>query len=324
MSKDTEKEDLVIRYFFGELDEDEEDRIEQSFLTDNQFFEQMRSIEQALIDDYAKGRLSDLERKKIEAFLQSSRRLGREINSTKNFINALSKTKTINDSKANADLTERLPLWKSFLALLGVRDSNNKFSFVLPLIVLAFGLGLIFWNIALNYKLSKIEAMQVELGKQNRDLQEELNLQSNSSKSLSRQIEEVEKRSEQIEQEFIARQESGASPIQRNIVSLALTLQSFNRDTGQLKEVRIDTGTKWLQITINISGGVSEAYSAVINTFEDRFVWGKDSLKPAPRNPDRVVLIVPAGLLADGDYALTLKDDTSVLGDYYFRVKKHR
>jgi hypothetical protein len=325
VSKESEKEDLVIRYFFGELDEDEEDRIEQAFLTDDQFFEQMLSIEHALIDDYVRGLLSEPEGKKVEAFLRSSRRKQREADSVNSFVNDLSKTRTINPNETSTVSTERSSLWKSFLALLGLRDSDKRFSFVLPLLVFAFGIGLISWNIILNKNLAQIESMQHKLEKQNRDLQQELDSQNDSSKNLSQQIEEVNRRSDQIEQEFAAMRESGADTTPRNIVTLALTLQAFNRSTGQLKVVRIDSNTKWLQIIIDTGGDDYRAYSAVIKSFEDRVVWSKDVLRPAPHNPSRLMLMITARSFANGDYALTLRgqrdNNRLVLGDYYFRVK---
>lgn len=326
MSKETEKEDLVIQYFFGELDEDAESRIEQDFLTDNQFFEQMLSIEHALINDYTRGRLAEPERKKTEAFLQSSRRLEDEVDSVNSFVADLSKTRIINTNEATTISTEHPSLRQSFFAWLGLQVSSKRFSFALPLLVFVFGVGLVFWNIKLNHKLDQVEAMQVELEKQNRDLQQKLVSQSDNSNNLSQQVEDVNRRSNQIEKEFASIREANAGTTSSKTVPLALTLQAFTRSNGQFKVVRFSPGTKWLQVTIDTSGDDSKTYSAIIKTFEDRFVWGKDVPRPAPHNPSRVRLMVPARLLASGDYALTLKgqreNNLLVIGDYYFRVKK--
>ncbi|PYS70334.1 MAG: hypothetical protein DMF69_13855 [Acidobacteria bacterium] len=53
-----ESEQMMTRYLLGELSESEQSVLEKEYFTDPQFFDQMLKIENELVDDYVRGRLS--------------------------------------------------------------------------------------------------------------------------------------------------------------------------------------------------------------------------------------------------------------------------
>jgi hypothetical protein len=81
----------MVRYLFGELSEEKHTKVEKRFLTDNRYFERLCSVEDALIDDYVQGTLSDKACKKIEGFLFCSPCLALEIDFVRGLIRCLSK-----------------------------------------------------------------------------------------------------------------------------------------------------------------------------------------------------------------------------------------
>ncbi|HEY8459475.1 MAG TPA: hypothetical protein VIM99_03795 [Blastocatellia bacterium] len=56
----------IIRYLLNELSEDDQARFEEAYFSDGRLFEQVRALEEELIDDYVKGDLSGDERRRFE------------------------------------------------------------------------------------------------------------------------------------------------------------------------------------------------------------------------------------------------------------------
>lgn len=325
MTKRTENEDLITRYFFGELNEEEKSRIELQVLTDNLFFEEMLSIEEALIDDYVRGQLSKQERKKVEEFLQSSHRHEREINLVERLNGDLAKTRSTDDKEISTTQIERPSKRRPFLILPNVQDSGKQFSLALVALLMIV-LGLAVWNIILQRKLSRIEERHAELEKMNQELGQRFDSQVGNNKQLVEQIEKLQRENAQIEQDVTAIKESRPAIPANDTVTLTLAMQSFTRDGGELRTIRISPRTNWLQIRINTGEVDLKSYSARIETFEGNTVWSKDDMKAARTNPDRIIITLPARLFRNEDYTFTLKgqreDGSTVdIGYFPFRIK---
>lgn len=66
MSRNLSDEQLIRKFFLGDLPESEEDRIQERAFTDPDFYEALLMIEGELVDGYALGLISAKERKKLE------------------------------------------------------------------------------------------------------------------------------------------------------------------------------------------------------------------------------------------------------------------
>ncbi|MFL6212792.1 MAG: hypothetical protein ACJ74J_02750 [Blastocatellia bacterium] len=326
MDKQSEKENLIARYFSGELSEEEASRIEQQFLTDSQFFELMLSIENALIDDYVRGKLAEPERRKVEAFLQSSNRLARETEAVKQLIDDLAKTKTRAPSNAPAPPQGRPSRWQSLLAMIGIRDSGKRFSFALLWLPTLLASGLLIWNLILQHDLSQIKLKQVGLEENNRELARRLDTQTDHNDKLGQEIEAARRSSEQVRQEVATMQEAKTAAPVEDTATLALTIEAFTRGQGALKEVHIGRNTRWLRMRIDTGRDDFTRYGATLRTFDGQLIWSEENLRPALPNRSRIVLTLPGKLFVNQDYTLTLVGQTDggpavELGDYSFRVK---
>src|SRR5262245_16348726 len=56
----------IIRYLLNDLSEPEQIRFEELYIADHRIFEQVRVVEEELIEDYARGRLSAHQRAQFE------------------------------------------------------------------------------------------------------------------------------------------------------------------------------------------------------------------------------------------------------------------
>ncbi|HEU0185448.1 MAG TPA: hypothetical protein VFS27_09040, partial [Blastocatellia bacterium] len=68
----------IIRYLLNELSDDDQARFEEAYFSDGRLFEQVRALEEDLIDDYVKGGLSGDQRRRFEShYLASGQRRAR-------------------------------------------------------------------------------------------------------------------------------------------------------------------------------------------------------------------------------------------------------
>ncbi|MCP3978005.1 MAG: hypothetical protein GY716_01565, partial [bacterium] len=61
MDRSEHDDQLLVRYLLGELPDDDAGDLEQAVLTDGGLFEQLRAIEDDLVDAYVRGELSTRE-----------------------------------------------------------------------------------------------------------------------------------------------------------------------------------------------------------------------------------------------------------------------
>jgi hypothetical protein len=324
----TKQEDLMIRYLLGDLTEEEQTQIEELFLADNEYFEQLAAVEDALIDDYAQGALNEYERRKIESLLLSSPRQAREIEFVKDLISYVSAHPSVEQNEQSSIQSERPGKLRSLLALLRVRNPGKRFSIAVALLLIAFGLYMAFWNLTLQRKIARMEAQQAVLEKSDQELQQQIGKQENSHEAIVQELEAERRKRDQLEQELAALQESRLQNSTNDIAILDLRTDSASRGGGELRVVRIRPELSRLQIRINLGGkGDYKSYGAVIKTFDGREVWSRNQINPGQANLGRLILTVPASVFANDDYILTLRGQTKAgdiveIGDYSFRIKR--
>ena len=323
MKQKTQQEDLMIRYLLGDVTEEEQSHIEEQFLTNNQYFEQLCSVEDALIDDYVQGVLTEYERRKVEDLLRSSRRT-REVARVEDIIQFISKNPA--DALINSGSTRQKPTAKghSWPALYRLQSAGRRFSLagLALLAVIALGLGL--WNLSLQ---KKIRHQQVALGETQEALRRQMD-EEGSREAIIKELETERNKRAQLEQELATRQESGPLLAKNNTALLDIKTASFTRGEGELKVVRLYPGISRFQIRIHLDEQVEyETYSATMKTFDGHPIWRKDRIRPGQTNLKRLTLTVPAPLLTSNDYLLTLegrtgRGETVEIGDYPFRVRR--
>lgn len=79
MSLNIDDENRIKRYLLGELSQEEEQRLEDRLLRDDDFVEHMRLTEDELVEDYVRGSLSPHERGRFETYFLSTPRRRRKL-----------------------------------------------------------------------------------------------------------------------------------------------------------------------------------------------------------------------------------------------------
>lgn len=324
----TLQEDLMTRYLLGELTEEEQSKVEEAFLSDNSYFEQLCSVEDALIDDYVQGSLTDDEREKVQGLLRSSPRQAREVYFVRDLIKDISPT--ADDLRpaqppARPKSSGRL---KSVLLLFGIQGSGWRLSLAALLLVAAVALPLIAWNLDLQRRIRRIKTEQEASERREQELRQQAESRQGDRDELANRLEEERTRRSQLEQELAAARGPKTPVTNNGIATLTLTIDSFTRGSAEgLPVIPVKPGTARLQIKVGLGERDEyDTYLAVIETFEGREIW-RDEYRMANDNKGNALFSVPANLLSNDHYTLTLKGkagngDAVEVGDYSFRVKK--
>jgi predicted ribosome quality control (RQC) complex YloA/Tae2 family protein len=323
----TQQEDLMVSYLLGDLPEEEQIQIEERFFTNDDYFEQVCSVEDALVDDYAQESLTESERGKVERLLLASPRQAREIKFVRELIRHVSETPSEELPEPNFIPVERPGKWQSLLHLLHSGDMRRRFSLAVTLLLIMTGIYMAIWNRVLQREIRQMQTRQAALEERDQELRQLIGQQANGHEAVVKELESERERREQLEEELAALQASRPLISTNEIAILDLKTDSFTRGDGELQVVAIQRGVSRLQIRFDLDQDDYKLYSAVIKTFEGREVWSKDQIRPGKGNLARIVLTLPASILANHDYILTLKGQTESggrveIGDYPFRVKR--
>jgi anti-sigma-K factor RskA len=336
-------DDSITRFLLGELSDDERAQIEQRFLSDNEFFEEVLSAENALIDQYLLGQLSDEQRKRAELLFQSSPRQRREVSFTEQLIASLrgaspegtQATHTAGDlakeTHAREEVTgESVPhnakseVHNSALiaTLVGMKNFMSRFNWAGALALLLLCLTIAVWVF---YQYSQKKRPAVDEVASERSNHEEREKVSEKDKGQTGTAEHpiIEPEKHATPEELVIQ-----PPKHRlgGIASILLAPTTLERG-GDSKVVKLRNETKRIQLQLEVDEDPRyEQYSVLISTFDGRNVWSKDSLGPGQIKKGRITFTLPASLLKYDDYRVELKglsdgSEPIHIADYVFKVR---
>ena len=316
----------MIRYLLGDLTEEEQAQIEGRFLADNQYFEQLCSVEDALIDEYAQGTLAEHEREKIESLLLSSKRQAHEIEFVRDMIKFVSEHPIDEPGKQGSAHFKPASKVRSLMTFLHLR--SRRLSFAGMIFLIGIVVSLVLWNFSLQKRIRHMGSLQAVLEQNQEELRQQVIVEKDSREAMIKELESERREREQLKEKVITLQESGPLISRNNTTILDVQAAAFTRGQGQLRVVHINPNVSRFQIRIHTDKpGGYQTYTALIKTFEGTQVWSKDQIRPNQINSRTLVLTLPAAILNNDDYILTLEGRTEAgttvgIGDYPFRVKR--
>lgn len=294
MAAETEQEYLLIRYLLGESTEEERTQIEQRFLSDNDYFEQLLALEEMLVDQSARGNLSTARQKSFKRSSVSERK--RNVEDTKQLLADL------RARKRAAGRTTR------------PRNSIFEWRYLVPALAVML-LVVVPWLFVLSLK-HRSDQTQEALNEERRRANESIDAERRLRLSIQ---EELENRSN------VGGQEGG------NL--LCVRLQPYREErSGSGSELSVIKSTGLFQVAIlELSLGNQrrfKSYQVKIVPIEDGGPVVVSGLMP---EKDVSILKVPIAVngLTLGDYNLSLsgEDDNNVLvalDVYSFRISSSR
>jgi hypothetical protein len=321
VEQESDNNELMTQYLLGELSEEECVKVETRFLADNEFFEQLLAVEDALIDEYLLDNLPPDQRARVEKLVTSSSVQQREMELARDLIANISE-KGLSLPPSTADLSpdqaeiargqflgrQYTPaIWVTWLALLAC---------------------LLAWNIYLQIGKGRIEGEQTALKTENQEYQRRIDGEIKRNEAITAQLEEEKNKLAKSEQ-LVAELQRNVSPFNDNeIITINLSSDSESRNEGNLKVISIKANTRRIRLQLDIEQGKDyKEYSVGINTFENRPVWSKNSITADQLKSNKLILVLPANILPVDDYTIALRaraenGKLEEIANYSFSIRK--
>lgn len=297
MILNNEHEELMVRYLLGEVTEEERTQVEERFLSDRDYFEQLLALEEALVDQYATGNLPV---SKVESFDNSSVSQRREnVEFTRELIEDIRQKK----------LASKQPVRPSVFRMILTRRYLSASVAAAILLVLITAP----WFLVLSLK-QRLTETQVEFTARQREAVEEIEAQRQTRFDIQRQLD--------------ALQQSGpGNGIDR---LFSAPLKPYRGQRGGGGELQVIEVTARLQVVIlDIlleKPGPYESYQVRITSAENPRPLVISGLT-LEKDRSTLKVAITAAKLEQGDYGLAVLGeeagrDPVVIDNYSFRVKR--
>ena len=308
--------DLVTRFLLDELPEDERRQVELRFLSDNEFFEEVLSAEDALVDQYLLGSLDDEKRARARSLLECTREQQLNVEFTRELI-ALVKGSEISPATAPESVpTLHGPIYAK---LMNKAPMANWMRLCFATLLLL----LISWIIYLHSRERTLEATHKAAELSNKEIAARFSDEVRKNQTIVKELESEREQRKRAEEAL-----AQAQPDQpASIVSVLLMPSSLTR-SGDSKTVRIATKSDRIRLQLSLDDKSSyDEYSVQITTFEGGRIWGPESRKAHEVKQGKLSLVLPGSIFPYDDYKIELKGRTDngdfvPLADYTFKVRR--
>jgi hypothetical protein len=351
VSMSAKTDDLITRFLLGELSEQERAQVEERFLADNEFFEEVLAAEDALMDRYLRGQLSGEQLERAKTLFQSSPRQRRDVEFTKRLIASIRGADSAHEQSTSdvthttfAASTDKIHSREEIIPATSEPESSDETFQLIPpgfknlaprsaaigwLFVSLVCFSLLSWIVYLYYQKRGHEAQMAAVERSNQETREKLSELMKGKEELSRQLEDEKERRSRAEELIAQLQVRQPDEITRpnRITSILLAPAALERG-GNSRTISLKAETKRIQLQLEV--GESQRYSrysVLLSTFDGRKVWSKDSIDASQIKQGRLSLVLPSSLLEDEDYRIELKGssdngDFVHVADYIFKVRR--
>jgi len=290
MMQNTEDQRLTKQYLLGELDPEEQRRVEERLLVDDAYFEELLMAEDDLTDEYLDGALSAREQERFEQHFLATPERHQKLR----FARVL--RRYIDDAGAADSATTPAPpsfSWRRWLPAF-LRTQRPAVVFSLAIVLLIGGLcGS--WIII-----------------QTRRAQNQPSRAQSQHAAVEGELAELN-----------SPQNRNPETVSPFVVSLTPGLA---RGSGEIRKVALPTAASLVQFRLDTPSDEYRSYQAILQKDEDTETFTIKDLTAEEAGGSKIVILrVPARLLTRGDYSLRLSGLTPAgkseeTGKYLFRV----
>jgi hypothetical protein len=325
----------LARYLLGQLPEGEQQRIEESFFSDEEFLAELLVVEDDLIDDYVRGQLSASERERFEKFFLASPRRQQRVAFATTVAGHFSAPEAVTAEPAAAE-QEPASRWQSLRAFFSSRVAVPKLLLASVAIVMLFGgAWLVVDKVWLSSRLGTMPVEQTaaqqreqELERRGRLLQENYDRERARNEELTRELERRNSEVARLERELEEKQRELPG-----VVSFRLT-PYLVRDIDRPKRLIVPSGADFVRLRLSFSAesdyrSYRAAVRAVVRGVGGGEVYSEGELRGRKTSAGRTVtLILPAAVLNRADYILTLtgvsnSGNVEDVADFYFSILRY-
>jgi len=293
----------LLRYLLGKLSAEERTKLEERYLMDGDYFEQLLDAEDELIHQYVRGKLSGRERRLFE----------------KHFLaipQNLEKVKLA--QMLNAHLTKEqrpeAPAWRERMAarlnavaeFFTVRTAALKWAYAMAMAVMFVSTSLLFIKTnELGEHITQLESERQAFVKNETDLRAQIETQREQSEALAAKLQNEQSRRAELE-----RKPRPSMRLQRPLFTITLQPGIFRGAPGanQIDRTQIARAEQ-LQIQLRLENPkVYESYRVFLETAGEDTIWSQYQLQPQQTDKGQaLVLLLPASIFSENEYLLTVQ-----------------
>lgn len=326
----TEKDEMMRRYLLDEISDEERNSIEEKFLADDEFFDELDALEDELYFDYKQGNLSATDKTAFEKKFLATNADRQKADFTEAFLQAA--------TEISAEKTAP-SFWKSIAAFFDFSNASMRLGTAAASILLLFLVGFLIFN---NLNKQKIDVAKVpevpetktptptpidekiieQKQQEKDDLEKKLEEEKQKAEQDANKIRELEKQKEKIQKDLEKNQNKQIAPEQPQRTFIALVLSPGLRGSGAAAKVKLTPELKTVNLTLPIKKEFQEDDFKIVV----RSVGGGTILSSNAKSGKKtaVSVSVPAKSLQRGSYEIALisSADNEEFASYYFNVEK--
>lgn len=316
-------EKTMVRYLLGELPAQEGAQLEERCLSDDEFFEQMLAVENELIDNYLRGRLSSSEKERFERHFLASPQQREKVDFARTLLHAINQMPPASASAPTRQPSRLHTWWETLRDFFRVNNFGVGLAWVAAMLVIAVGA---IWfareTSRLRERLTQSQEQQAALKRREQELQQQIAAARGDSEQLKGELERTRQQLEQLQAE--------ANKPQQPALGLATFTLSLGagRAIGEAKVLDIPANAAAVRLRVFLEIDEYPRYSAVLRTLDGKEIWQQSSLRSRSIGQAKAILLnIPAARFSNGDYLLTLNGivpsgEGTTAGETYFTVQK--
>lgn len=336
MSSQNDTHSLTVDYLLGRLSESELERFERSYLTDEDLFNELREVEEELIDDFASGALTAEQRLSFEKyFLRSSERREKlafatamteravawqsgTLVSTEQVTGVLTAVETRENSKSKPHVTfwkGSVPAWRQWVAIAAA-------------LTFAIAIGIL-WM-----RNQQLQRQLIEADATHARLRQEVNTQSKITTETKAALSAEQQQTQLVESQVEQLQTSPEDKIRDTIFNIVLgvdyLLGSTRGGEKKVKTLDVPANARLVRLTLDVGSSSFESFNILLRRGDGNGVWKRSGLKAkAAGDRRRLNLSIPAETLTPGDYEVLIlgapaEGDSELIGRYFLKVERKR
>ncbi|HEU0178142.1 MAG TPA: hypothetical protein VFV58_28095 [Blastocatellia bacterium] len=333
-TQSAKEERTMTRYLLGAATEEECVKVEERFLRDAEYLDQLRAMECEIIDDYVGGGMTAAIRRSFERRALASPQGREQVARARKFHAQLDLIAAEGREPAPLISVPRESLREKLGARLFTTASVLRYGMAAAaLLFLLGGMWLLREESLSRRRIAELAAERDLARRSEKDLQERLAAQRSERQQLTSQLENESRRlaaersrNDRMQRE-IRESQSGSSPSTTpngDFVELALA-SGIERNPGEPRKLRIPMRVRMVKLQLELDPSVNNrGYLVELNTAAGAQVWLQGELTAQQTDWGRfVTLMIPTRALPAGEYELILRGSTNdrkgeVVGYYYF------
>lgn len=334
MSSPNDTHSLIVEYLLGRLSESELERVERSYLLNEDLFNEVQEVEEELIDDYASGALTAEQRVSFEKyFLRSSERREKLAFATAMTERAVAwqsgtlvspdkKVRNVTSAEFPDNFKPHLIFWK------GSVPAWRQWVAVAAAVVLAVVISILWLR---NRELQdQLRAANADYAKLRQESDAQARITTETKEALSAERQQTQLVESQVEQ----LQTSSPNKVTDTIINIVLGIDYLVASTRgaekKVKTLAVPANARLVRLSLDVAPSSFESFNILLRRGDESVVWRRAGLQAKPAGDrQRLNLSIPAEHLRPGDYEVLVvgapaEGDAELIGRYFLKVERKR